>query len=536
MPRAVRPSRGTTLLAGFSAAVLAAGLVSAMPPTAGRAVAPVEPTSRLAVGWDGAAPTYDAAVDTLVTVRGEPGSQLDLAVGLQGVRISAVPDVCTPSTTITRRSWLSADRSELSCALTLAASEQQVLITGRVSAAAGTPVRGSATAGTAQASLAERVVAAPSEGPATVRRTRLVSSPDFINADVGNLSRGPGFWRDRPAARRSVNAINSSYRRSLDTVLDDWAGLAPDGVLAAGDIVEGRWAEDTERTGNFGPLRTRAQREQAVRRAARTFYPQWKQRFTSRGLNVYPAVGDHELGDNDWPAAKRALVPTYREEFARAFTTSRRGAVYADRPRGPLAGTAYAFRPSPQVQVVSLDAFDITARRARVRVEGAQLRWLERVLRRARRDGVRWTVVQAHPPVLGPVRSRGSSDLSLAGGARSPLWRLMQDYGVDLYLAGEVHDVTMAESGGVTQLAHGGLFAFGGVNYAVLDFYDDRIEVDLRDYDVQVRRDGRRLWETRSPGLPRSVKVGPVAHTIGTATITDAGPVERSGVLLPYAG
>lgn len=534
MLRPVRPSRGVTTLATGLVAGLAGLVVSLVPALPGSPAAADEVTS-LAAGWDATAAAYDAPLGTVVTVQGAPGSQVDLAVSLQGVRITALPDVCTLSSTLNRRSWLSADRSQLSCALTLAAPEQQVVVSGRVSAGAGTAVRGTVSAGTARATLAERAVSQTAPSRSGVRRTRLVSSPDFLNADVGNLAQGPGFWRDKPTSRRSVNAINSSYRRSLSTVLDDWVTLAPDGVLVAGDLVEGRWGEDTERTGNFGPLRTQAQREQAVRRAARTFYPQWRQRFTSRGLPVHPAVGDHELGDNDWPAAKRALAPTYREEFARAFTTSGGRPVYADRPRGPHAGTAYAFRPSPQVQVVTLDAFDLTAGRARVQVERRQLRWFEGVLRRAQRDGVRWTVVQAHPPVLGPVRSRGSSELSYAGGADSRLWRLMQAYGVDLYLAGEVHDATLAESGGVTQLTHGGLFAFGGTNYAVLDFYDDRIEVDLRDYDVRVQRDGRRLWETRAPGLPRKVVVGPAAHTIGTASITDDGLVERSGVLLPYS-
>jgi hypothetical protein len=273
-------------------------------------------------------------------------------------------------------------------------------------------------------------------------------------------------------------------------------------------------------------------------RAAATYYPQYRERFRSRDLALYPAVGDHEYGDNPWTASKRRLAPVFREQFARYFTRTPSGRpLFADRPTGPHAGTAYAFRPAPEVQVVSIDPFDITAGRARLGLDPAQKRWLKDVLRTAQEDGVRWTIVQGHLPVLQPVRSRGSSELHYPGGARSDLWRLFRRYGVDLYLCGEAHDVSATSSDGILQLTHGGAFQFGLTTYAVLDVHDDRIDMTLNDYDVRVRdaRDGSRLWETVRSGLKKRIRLDPVPVTIGTLTLgADGAVVRRSGILLPY--
>ena len=161
------------------------------------------------------------------------------------------------------------------------------------------------------------------------------------------------------------------------------------------------------------------------------------------------------------------------------------------------------------------------------------------MLRGAQADGVRWTIVQGHLPLLEPVRARGSSELHYPGGARSDLWRLFRRYGVDAYLCGEVHDVTATSRDGILQLAHGGAFQFGLTTAAVLDVHEDRIEVTLNDYDVRVRdaRDRSRLWETVRSGLKKRVEVDPDPFTIGTLTLgADGVVVQRSGILLPYQG
>ena len=148
---------------------------------------------------------------------------------------------------------------------------------------------------------------------------------------------------------------------------------------------------------------------------------------------------------------------------------------------------------------------------------------------------MRWTIVQGHVPLLEPVRARGSSELHYPGGARSGLWRLFERYGVDLYLCGEVHDVT-ATAGRRPPARPRRAFQFGLTTYALLDVHDDRLDVTLRDYDVRVRtRATSRLWETVRAGLTAPVRVDPEPFTIGTLTLDADGEVtRRTGILLPY--
>jgi calcineurin-like phosphoesterase family protein len=481
------------------------------------------------VSWDGAG-AVTAGAETSLRIALGAGGETVTKVVVSGGSVAALPDGCALSSVVSRRSYRSADGTLLVCAV-VDRGPTQVVVAVRAGQDA-TALAATVGEDGRETALPERpVLPGPGDSP---RRLRLISSPDFLNADVADLRRGPGSWNPR----RSANSTSPAYERAIRTVLDDWEAQQPDGVLVAGDLVDGRWGRDSRHTGNFGPVGTPAQRAAAVRRAAATYYPQYLERFRSHHLTLYPAVGDHEYGDNPWTASKRRLAPVFQDQFARAFTRTASGRPrFADRPTGPHAGTAYAFRPAPEVQVVSIDPFDISAGRARLGVDRAQLRWLRGVLRSAQADGVRWTIVQGHLPVLEPVRARGSSELHYPGGARSDLWRLFRRYGVDLYLCGEVHDVTATTRDGILQLAHGGAFQFGLTTYAVLDVHDDRLDVTLNDYDVRVRdaRDHSRLWETVRAGLKKRITVDPTPVTIGTLTLgTDGVVVRRSGILLPY--
>ena len=298
----------------------------------------------------------------------------------------------------------------------------------------------------------------------------------------------------------------------------------------AGDLVDGRWGRDSHHTGNFGPVNNPAQRARAARLAAATYYPQYVQRFREHGLDLYAAAGDHEYGDNPWTASKRRLAPVFQQQFARYFTRTPSGRPRVSRPpeggarRDGVRVPAGAGRPGGHHR-----PFDIAPDRARLRVDRQQLRWLVRVLRSAQEDGVRWTIVQGHLPILEPVRSRGSSELHYPGGSRSRLWQVFKRYGVDVYLCGEVHDVTATSQDGILQLAHGGAFQFGLTTYAVLDVHDDRLDVTLRDYAVRVRdaRDHSRLWETVRGGLKKWIRLDREPVTIGTLTLDATGAVTR---------
>ena len=76
-------------------------------------------------------------------------------------------------------------------------------------------------------------------------------------------------------------------------------------------------------------------------------------------------------------------------------------------------------------------------------VVGDHLKWFENVLVEADKDdSIKHKFVQAHLPVVEPVRKINSSSMAFDKGANSDFWKLMRKYGVDVYFAGEVHALT----------------------------------------------------------------------------------------------
>lgn len=306
---------------------------------------------------------------------------------------------------------------------------------------------------------------------------RFVSAPDFLNQDVADLTADGRKHYVVEATGEVANSTNASYETALDRVLDEMAGHGTRDVLVAGDLVEGRWGRDDSRTGVFGPVRTQAQRLRAWRRAADVYYPAWLQRFDDHGLRTYPAVGDHEVGDDPWRVRgrhpwvdfKRRHVPEFKKIFAdHALSGSDGRPRFADRPRrGPARHTAYAVRLDADVLLVTLDVFERRGGDVHMSVDAAQLAWLERVLRKARRDEVPWVMVQGHTPMPGPVRVRNSTHLVYEKGRSSKLWRTMVDGGVDVYLSGEVHDQTVRQRDGILEVSHGSLFYRGEASYVL---------------------------------------------------------------------
>jgi hypothetical protein len=347
----------------------------------------------------------------------------------------------------------------------------------------------------------------------------LVSIPDFINADVGDV-RGidrPGYLGWDPG---DPNSINRYYRDTLKVVLDQVASENPDSVLVAGDEVNGHWGVDHDRTGIFGPVDTYEHKLEALRNAGRLYYGQWKGRFAQRGLRVYPAVGDHEVGDNPWPIGsfKTRAFGTFKNTWARHFTAG--GTKYALRPVGtPYEGTAYAVRLTPDTLLVTVDTFAKYDGTVHARLTSDQLSWVDSTIRTARAGGVKNVILQGHVSVLGPVNNQYSSNLMYEGGGSSTFWQMLKRHNVDLYLAGEAHDMTVRTDGTLVQVTHGGYVARGVSNYLVIKVYQDRIELRLKKFSGRTLDETRRLWQVDDKRPPWSQVVDPGPQPVGTMTI-----------------
>ena len=384
----------------------------------------------------------------------------------------------------------------------------------------------------------------PPSGPAAhagadeVPDFSFVSMPDFLNADVADLSESAEHWQVG-----DPNSTTPAYEAQIGVVLDDVARQGATDVLVAGDMVEGRWGVDVERTGIFGPTNTYDQKVAAVRRAAAAYYPAWQQRYAVRGLRTYTAIGDHEIGDNPWgvrgdgPYArfKHRALQLFKNQWARRLNGS--GSRFADHPpSGQASRTAYATYLHSEVLLVTVDMFRRTRTGVAVGPGASQTEWLRGTLATARANDVDWVVVQGHVPVLRPVRQTRSSRLSVPGGARSDFWQLLTRYGVDLYLAGEVHRTTARRNQRVTQISHGGLFYAGAARYLVGRVYGSRLEVETRALDGRVLG-GEYLWQTMRREAPSRISYPSQSVRTGSMGLTKGGKVlYRTGVLKPWDG
>ena len=353
----------------------------------------------------------------------------------------------------------------------------------------------------------------------------VVSLPDFTNSDIADTRRRTGAGWD-PGDPVSTNR---SWANAVDTILDAVARERPDAVLVAGDLVEGRWGVDANATGIFGPVRTLAQQRQAVRAAAQLYYRAWQHWFTKRRLLVYPAIGDHEIGDNPWPAAspKLRLVPTFKAAWSRRFTTRHDGRPrFRLRPSGtPFQATAYATYLSPDILLVTVEVFRPRAGGVTVTVNGGQLHWLARLLRRTT---ARTVIVQGHVPVVGRLRSAHSSRLRLRGAGRSAFWRLLRSSHTDLYLAGEMHAVTAVRRG-VVEIVHGGSIWSGAVSYVLIRAYPGgRLELVAKRFIPRGYDDPSRLWQTSDHRPPARVGFARDPVVVGRMVLSATGAVLRS--------
>jgi hypothetical protein len=294
--------------------------------------------------------------------------------------------------------------------------------------------------------------ASPTARTAAPGSFRFTSVPDLFNADIPYPMPG---WED-----------------ALSWFLDRLKREGPAFTLVPGDIMDARW------------WRNRKQ----VRLYAAAYWGGYARRMRDHDITLYPAVGDHELGDDAWESQDTYdLTATFERQFVRRFDTPRNG------PAG-YEGLAYTVERE-NFLLVTVDTFERRGGEVHVSVTGDQLDWLRSVLVDTDADHV---VVQGHVPVLGPVRSRHSSALSLDGGRDSGFWRALAEFGVDAYLCGEHHAITVDRADGVWQVTHGALWGtHSPVNYLVGAVRPDGLRLELKRFPL--RYDGPRIYQLNRP-------------------------------------
>jgi hypothetical protein len=161
---------------------------------------------------------------------------------------------------------------------------------------------------------------------------------------------------------------------------------------------------------------------------------------------------------------KLSTVPAYRQAYVHEFfRDGQKSGPYlfktpvAGAPARPVdtmferSSFAYRFR---NVVIISVDAYKLVGNgdtnyfdREQVfcgegaitcDVSGDHLAWFENVLKSARLDStIKYIFVEAHVPAIHPVRKVNCSAQFMDGADKSEFWKLMNQYQVDIYFAGE---------------------------------------------------------------------------------------------------
>lgn len=379
---------------------------------------------------------------------------------------------------------------------------------------------------------------APSPSPEPQLIHTIVSAPDLVNSDIGDttIRAGRGWEPGDP------NSINDDYRAATSKVFGLLASYKADSVLVAGDLVEGHWGLDVDNTGIFGPVETYSQRFVAVSNAGNLYYSEWKRFFKNAGVSfadIYPAVGDHDIGDDPWPAQyfKYQAFEEFKDVWARNFTTNfDNGWRFSTRPVGtPFEKTSYGVYLHPRVFLLTVDVFAKWADGVHANVCCGYLDWIDSTLAKVPDDVI--TIVQGHTPVLGPVRSVGSSKLMLEGGSTSNFWKTLQRHNVDFYFAGEVHANTVIQDADkdVVQISHGGLFSWSGTKYLVAKIYDNgRVSIDTYTNAGVLYSNVTKLWQTGSHRPPGQILYPEQPTNSGHLEYLDGTLLVRTGDTEPY--
>lgn len=277
------------------------------------------------------------------------------------------------------------------------------------------------------------------EEPAPRDVIRFTSVPDIFNWNISNPQPG---WEE-----------------TLDWFFTRLDEEGPDFHLNAGDIMDARWWDSPDQ----------------VVVKTEEYWPGWKKRYDERGMTLYVAPGDHEYGD-DGGLERGEIARAFGEQFTKLLGMPQNG------PESNL-GRAYWVREG-NLLVVTLDTFVDRGDHFGYTVGDEQLTWLDQTL--AEQSDADFVIVQGHLPIIGPVRSLNSSASMLEEGTDSELWKIMVKHGVDVYLTGEHHRISVLEKDGIWQIVHGALWGTQtDLNYLRGAVTEDRLILEILEFDVK---------------------------------------------------
>jgi hypothetical protein len=300
--------------------------------------------------------------------------------------------------------------------------------------------------------------------------------------------------------------------KTFSRLYDDYGGEV---LVIPGDTNGGHWYLKPYRDG-LRSVYPDLTDEEVIRVASHLCYGGLRNATAAAGYDrLIVAVGDHEIGDNPWRKGSDVakLVPEFRAGHADVFNeeavvdpedatnprlwtygpnafTSKRlfndpiGAV-SSRPLGTTyEETSFAWQYK-NVLFVTVDIFRqdgsdiILGEEGTVvgDIEGEHMAWFKEVLAEAKTiPSIKHIVVQAHLPIIYPVRKYASSGMMVEHNDKSTFLQAMREGGVDLYIAGEVHSNTVTlddESELVQWVCRGNNTS----NFSTVDVTDDELIV-----------------------------------------------------------
>lgn len=313
---------------------------------------------------------------------------------------------------------------------------------------------------------------------------RFVSFPDFFNFDI------PEPW--------------PKYDTAVNYFLTQVKNENPRFILVTGDLVNGHWWDSPKCVEHMGTI----------------YFSGWIRRMNQHGLKFYTAIGDHELGDDPWPPEKIKLISHFEDVYRKNLNMPMNGP-------DSKKGLSYFVREG-DLLLITVETFEVIDDTMHIGVINEQLDWFKKILKD--NEDAKFKIVQGHVPIWGEIKARSSSKLMLSNGRESEFYKTMKEEGVDLYLAGEFHDVTVLESDGIWQIVHGSSWGREVVNtqdYLIGEVYGDQLKLTMK--RIYLDSQGEYMWNVNKENGPREIvqinkktlSNGP--EVTGTLTITNDG-------------